>query len=374
MSKEIEEERQLNDELDDREAFEFELLQTSQLRVCACCGQERNGLQIPDKVLLPTNTLFSPLCGDLVLIAGEPIRLCICCAEVLKTGRRPKWAIRFPIMDERFTRLTALEFRLVRPIVPVISLYQLPGGEGQYATVGGTVNFVNDSLKVARRLPRPIEENGGVWIRSSRTTQTQIISEIMVRPDLIRDTVSDCIASNHPAFSQIQLDEVTLGLLAAMNVSEMVVAPLPASATQEEEEAAEREEVAERNGLYGPDAKHVLLMEVPEGVNKLEVLRTLFSNDEPNVPGEAEARPGDAGMLTREALQPMFPVESLVNEIELGRSIFKLVFPQHFTDGKGGLDQAPDELTESEFIECCLYYHTRQFACDYEFIAFSCKK
>jgi hypothetical protein len=79
-------------------------------------------------------------------------------------------------------------------------------------------------------------------------------------------------------------------------------------------------------------------------------------------------------MLTREALQPMFPVESLVNEIELGRSIFKLVFPQHFTDGKGGLDQAPDELTESEFIECCLYYHTRQFACDYEFIAFSCKK
>ncbi len=57
VSKEFDEERRLNDELDDREAFEYELFQTSQLRVCACCGQERNGLLIPDKVLLPTNNL-----------------------------------------------------------------------------------------------------------------------------------------------------------------------------------------------------------------------------------------------------------------------------------------------------------------------------
>ena len=363
----------MNDELDDREAFEFELLQTTQLRVCACCGQERNGLQIPDKVLLPSDTLFTPLRGDLVLIVGEPIRVCICCADVLKTGRRPKWAIRFPAADARFTRLTPLEFRLVRPIVPVITLYQLPGGEGQFATVGGTVSFVNDSLKVARRLPRPIDESGGVWIRGSRTTNAQILNEAMVRPDVMRDTISDCIATRHRAFQGIKLDEDTLAALAATDVVEKVVAPLPASTTEEEEDAAEKEEALERNGLYGPDSKHVLILDVPEGVNKLEVLRTLFSNDEPNVPGEAEARPGDAGMLTRDALQPMFPVESLVNEFELGREIFMRVFPQHFTDGKGGLDEASDELTESEFIECCLFYHTRQFACDNEFIAFACK-
>jgi hypothetical protein len=373
VSMEFDEERRLNDELDDREAFEYELFQTSQLRVCACCGQERNGLLIPDKVLLPTNNLFTPLCGDLVLIPGEPIRLCICCADVLKTGRRPKWAIRFPPMDTRFTRLTPLEFRLVRPIVPVISLYQLPGGEGQYATIGGSVSYVNDCLTMARRLPRPLEKNGAVWLRNSRTTNSQVINDIMLRPDMMRDTVADCIATKSPSFSRIQLDTATLANLAAANVSEVVVAPLPASTTPEEEEAAEKEEAAERNGLYGPDSKHVLLMDVPEGVNKLEFLRTLFSDDKPNVPGEAEARPGDAGMLTRDELQPLFPEEALLNDIELGRKIFMLVFPQHFTNGKGGLDEAPDDLTESEFIECCLFYHTRQFAHDNEFIAFSCK-
>jgi hypothetical protein len=122
VSNEVDDERQLNDELDDREAFEYELLQASQLRVCACCGQERNGLQIPDKVFSPSNKLFSPLCGDLVLIVGEPIRVCNCCADVLKTGQRPKWAIRFPAMDKRFTRLTPLEFRLVSSIDSVNTL------------------------------------------------------------------------------------------------------------------------------------------------------------------------------------------------------------------------------------------------------------
>jgi len=372
VSKEVDDERQLNDELDDREAFEFENLQTSQLRVCACCGQVRNGLEIPDMVLSPSDKIFSPLCGDLVLILGEPIRVCISCADVLKTGRRPKTAIRFPPMDKRFTQLSPLEFRLVRPIVPVISFYRLPGSEGQLATIGGSVNFVNDSLKVARRLPRPLEENGAVWIRSSKTKESQIVTEAKVRPDLLRVTVSDCIATNHPAFPHIQLDEDTLASLAVVNISEMVVTPLSASTT-DEEEAAEKEEEDERRSLYGPDSNHVLLMEVPEGVNKVEVLRSLFSNDAPNVPGEAEARPGDAGMLTRDALQPMFPAEALVNEIEIGREIFMRVFPQHFTDGKGGLDQASDELTESEFIECCLFYHTRQFSTDNEFIAFCCK-
>jgi len=276
-------------------------------------------------------------------------------------------------MDERFTRLSSLEFRLVRPIVPLITLFQLPGGEGQFATMGGTVSFVNDSLKIARRLPRPLDENGAIWIRSTRTTASQIVVETSVRPDLIRDTLSQCIANHHPAFPLVELAEDNLAELAATNVNDVVVAPPPPDVTAEEEEASERNSAAERNELYGPDSRHVLLMDVPEGVNKLDVLRSLFGSDASNVPGEAEARPGDAGMLRRDVLQPQFPVEDLVNDIELGRSIFMRVFPQHFTDGKGGLEQAPDELTESEFVECCLFYHTRQFSTDKEFVAFACK-
>ena len=347
------------------------MLQISDLRVCACCGQERNALCIPDLVYLPSNPLFDPLGGDLVLIAGEALRVCIRCADVLKTGLRPNWAIRFPVADARFAKFSALEKRLLLPIVLMQTIYQLPGGEGQYATIGGTVSFVNDSLKIAQRLPRPLVENGGVWVRGKTTTNGQVVSEVMVRPDQMRVYLADVIMKKHPAYQGIELDEIALVALATMDTNEVVVPP--PDLAQEEEEELQAEEAAEKNEMYGQDSKDVLLMDVPEGVNTRTMLEALFGSDAPNVSGEAEAQPGDPGMLTRDALQPTFPSEALVNDIEMGRSIFMRVFPQHFTDGQGGHDQAPAELSESDFIECCLFYHTRQFATDFQFVSFCCK-
>ena len=125
-----------------------------------------------------TDALFEPLLGDLVLIPGEPVRSCSRCVDILKKGKRPIYALRFPAPDIRFTGMSSLEFRLCRPIVPVISIYQLPGAVGQYASCGGTVSFVNDVLGIARRLPRPLSENGGAWIRNSKTTNSQLTSEV----------------------------------------------------------------------------------------------------------------------------------------------------------------------------------------------------
>ena len=46
-----------------------------------------------------------------------------------------------------------------------------------------------------------------------------------------------------------------------------------------------------------------------------------------------------------EDIQPAFPVEKIVNEYDLGRRFFMMVFPQHFANGKGGLDEADPTLT-----------------------------
>ncbi len=152
-----------NDELDDLEAFRYNLLVTCDLRVCASCGEERGGHLIPDRIYATTDPLFEPFSGDLVLIPGEPVRVCDKCRLVLRTGKRPIWATRFPLRDVRFLDLSPLELRLIRPIIPVVTIYSLPG-EGQYATTGGTVSFINDAIKVANRLPL-----SGLYLNPSTT-------------------------------------------------------------------------------------------------------------------------------------------------------------------------------------------------------------
>ena len=95
-------------------------------------------------------------------------------------------------------------------------------------------------------------------------------------------------------------------------------------------------------------------MDVPEGVDIRTVLQTLFENDAPNIPEAAAAQPEDPGMLTTDALQPTFPPEALISDILMGRSIFMRVFPQYFTNGQGGHEQAPEELRP-------VLYQTRLF-------------
>ena len=355
--------------------------------MCASCGQERGALLIPDKVYVESDDLFSPMKGDLVLIPGEPIRACTRCVCILKKGMRPLYAIRIPNKDERFTEMSKLEFRLCRPILPVITVHQLPGGEGQYATTGGSVSFFNDSMRIAKRLPRPKLECGGVWIRNSKTTSSQITSETKVQPDKIRRVLAECIANKHPAFPGIELAEDNLAALASesTNVDAVIIDEAPPLETSEEfEEESDWEDDApadkdtvervRRERRVGPDPTHILLMDVPKGVDQEGFLRSLFGDDPPpSTPGEAEAQPGDPGMLTVAELQPRFSEQELVDELSLGRSVYMRIFIQHFTNGMGGFEQAPEALTEAEWLECCCFWHTRQFQLDIDFCAFACK-
>ena len=73
------------------------------------------------------------------------------CAE-LRKHRKPKWAVQFREPDSRLLQLTNLEFRLISPVVPIVSILRLPG-EGQSATTDGSINFHNDA-------PSEIEELG----------------------------------------------------------------------------------------------------------------------------------------------------------------------------------------------------------------------
>jgi len=66
--------------------------------------------------------------------------------------------------------------------------------------------------------------------------------------------------------------------------------------------------------------------------------------------------------------QARFAQDDVLNEYEIGRAFWALVFPQHFPQGTGGLDSCHDDLTETDFIRHCLHFHTRQFAKDIEFI------
>jgi len=364
-----------DDELDDREAFEYDLLVASTLRVCACCGQERGGHLILDKVYDVSDTLFAPLHGDLVLVPGEPVRCCTRCALLLKKGKRPKYAIRIPPPDKRFTDLSPLEFRLIRPIVPVITLYQMHA-EGQFSSVGGTVNFMNDSLKVVSRLPRPVHACGGVWIRHPKSTTSQMTTETKVNPGQLRKVLADVIGSAHLAFPGAVIAEDNLAALGTVDASDIELPALNEDSDDDEAGHAHEDakEHADRQSIYGADAQHTHLMEAPEGVTAESFLRSLFSDAPENVPGEAEALPGEPGMLEGIQLQPHFAPDCLVNEAVMGRTIFMRVFVQHFTDGHGGWDEADEELTESEFIECCAFWHTRQFQTDFEFVAFACKQ
>jgi hypothetical protein len=91
------------DYMDDLEGFCYDLYKQADLRVCACCGEEHGGHIIPDRTDGEDDPLFvlktePPERLELLLLPGEPLRLCTPCLQQLKKGRRPCWAIHFPEM------------------------------------------------------------------------------------------------------------------------------------------------------------------------------------------------------------------------------------------------------------------------------------
>jgi len=103
-----EDERLKTWELDDLEAFTNAKILAAYLGVCACCGEERGDHLMHQHIYSKSDALFDPLEGNLVLIPGEPIRVCTRCRKVLMQKKRPRWAHHFPNMDIRFTLLSCV--------------------------------------------------------------------------------------------------------------------------------------------------------------------------------------------------------------------------------------------------------------------------
>ena len=77
-------------------------------------------------------------------------------------------------------------------------------------------------MKVAQRLPRPVVENGGVWVRGKKTTAGQVVSEVMVRPVLMRKV-----------FQGIVFADDVLATLAIFDAADEVVVSPPVLTAEE---------------------------------------------------------------------------------------------------------------------------------------------
>ena len=169
------------DYMDDLEGFCYDLYKQADLRVCACCGEEHGGHIIPDRTYGEDDPLFvlktePPERLELLLLPGEPLRLCTPCLQQLKKGRRPCWAIHFPEMDSRFTQLSKLEFQMCRPYVPMVQLRKLPGDDSQWATTGGSIGWVNDGHRTTRG-----QLLNGRWLRFNEVRRERKRTRIKVR-------------------------------------------------------------------------------------------------------------------------------------------------------------------------------------------------
>ena len=153
-------------DLRDLKAFYKALDSMTDLRVCAVCGEERGKHHFTAiKTYNPKDDIFIPMDSSagvrsLILVdrnSDGTVLVCNRCSADLRKHKRPKWAVHFAEPDARLLQLTNLEFRLVRPVVPIVSFLRLPG-EGQSGTTGGSINFYNDAQQVASRLPRHPQE------------------------------------------------------------------------------------------------------------------------------------------------------------------------------------------------------------------------
>ena len=148
-------------EIRDLMNFQQQLARMADLRVCAVCGEERGKYLFPTTLTYdPKDDFFRPMDSgskrQLILVdqnSDGTVLVCSRCSAELRKGERPKWAVQFEPADKRLTQLTDVEFRMIRPVVPIVRIIRLPG-EGQLATNGGSINFFNDALGVASRLPR----------------------------------------------------------------------------------------------------------------------------------------------------------------------------------------------------------------------------
>ena len=120
------------------------------------------------------------------------VLVCSRCSSKLRKGERPKWAVQFEPADERLMQLTDIEFRMIRPVVPIVRIIRLTG-EGQLATNGGSINFFNDALRVASRLPRHPQHCDLIAVAMPATSASAVSRVVQVRPELVRQVLHEVI-------------------------------------------------------------------------------------------------------------------------------------------------------------------------------------
>jgi len=87
--------------------------------------------------------------------------------------------------DTRFEQLNALEFRLIRPIIPVVPFFELPSGD-QSACAGGSINYASNTEEAAERLPRLPEDSDCMFVKHKSTTAAQLTDIREIRPNLLQ--------------------------------------------------------------------------------------------------------------------------------------------------------------------------------------------
>ena len=298
-------------DLRDLKVFYKALNEMADLRVCAVCGEERGKQHFPAiKTYDPLNEIFIPMDSSagvrsLILVdqnSDGTVLICNRCSAELRKHRKPKWAVQFREPDSRLLQLTNLEFRLIRPVVPIVSILRLPG-EGQSATTGGSINFHNDTQHVASKLPRHPQECDLIAVSMPSTLAAKVSRVVNVRPKLVMDVLRS--VAHDFAWKQSNIDEVRLDALLSYKEDDVVV-------VEEAEDPSPSDLIS-----LSPDPVH-LFLELPQKENDTDAA-DLFT---------AACHP-DGKVHPLHDFQPKlkFAQDDVLNEYEIGRAFWALVFP-----------------------------------------------
>jgi hypothetical protein len=425
----------LNEEvlLADLKNFHAALDERSNLHRCAACGESlglhlfvrdvhTNGAAIYDA----EDSIWAPLCGRRVESNDSSAALHICseCMQALRRGSKPGKALVFDPVEQPFSALTADERRLVRPINPILQLRVLPGTAQQVGCIGNTINFLNDSLAVASRLPRMPSAADIVYV--ARKNAAGIVKKHAIRPAVIRAALMHAKATGHAGFRNSFVDDALLAQL------EEAVRAESAPVIDEDEQADPDEptrtggaddifvhfDAEDEGGLLAaelaqfaaPDEAALLhqlaadtqlpgqrarLGDQPAGTSNSpgavgsgsgSINNKSSSHCPPPPPPGPPPPPASSSVsdtqqqqpptLQQDAVQPRDHSAEPVNEYAAGDDLWVAAFPHLFPGGRGGPSEYPgnkpgQQPNVASWVKHCLLYHDQRFAQDLEFLFFS---
>ena len=369
------------DQTHDLKWFFMHLEMCKTRRICSVCGERRNLYEIPDKNRFDReNALFSALEDEtrekfcyLPDDEDEDVYCCVSCFKDLKKRQRPVNAHKFPDVNEELACLTKMEMQCIRPVVPFLQIFHAftkrNSKTQQYITKGSSCSIFNEVKDVIRRIPRRPKETDVILVRTKKAMLSE--EDTRIRPRLLARLAKE-MKENHVHGEYFDLNESYLDDIEAgaddLDTGVRVVEE-PESEEDDDESESEEEEDGE---------EHRTELDEDEDDDEGEPLT--FASAEPMF---LHTEDDNDDELLRETLATLAVEENdifpnldaehnqLVNEFEAEGFLMGLVFPQHFTNGRGTLEET--EMTFLEFVRHCLYWHDGRFAQDPEFVAWCTK-